>query len=136
MRESNEITYAISVLNMVSDGRTTDYDGAPIGIQASLAVRELSRLLPKPASKFLVRGWVNFVVEAGSEEEASSLVAAQAIEHPLLDDWGLDTVEELEEEWEDDLFVCDKCLHTFDVDCGVKPDGKKGVILCEGCANV
>jgi len=44
-RVKNELLYILSVLNMVGDGRTTDYDGAPIAIQANLAIRGLENLL-------------------------------------------------------------------------------------------
>lgn len=44
-RVKNELLYILTVLNMVADGRTTDYDGAPIAVQASIAVRGLEDLL-------------------------------------------------------------------------------------------
>lgn len=44
-RVKNELLYILTVLNMVADGRATDYDGAPIAVQASIAVRGLENLL-------------------------------------------------------------------------------------------
>lgn len=44
-RLHNELSYILSVLNMVGDGRTTDYDGAPISVQANLAAHGLENIL-------------------------------------------------------------------------------------------
>lgn len=49
----NPLEYAITVLNMVADGRTTDYDGVPINIQAALAVRELTHGLDLEDDTFI-----------------------------------------------------------------------------------
>jgi hypothetical protein len=47
--------------------------------------------------KFLVRGWVNFAVEAEDEAEAAEKVSQRQLEHRDIDDWGVDKVEDLEE---------------------------------------
>lgn len=45
----NPVEYALTVLNMVADGRSVDYDGNPIQRQAADAARELEAL-PKDGS--------------------------------------------------------------------------------------
>jgi len=34
---------------------------------------------------------------------------------------------------DDDKFQCERCGGTFDNDYSVKPEGKKGPMICEGC---
>jgi len=34
----------------------------------------------------------------------------------------------------DDEFQCESCGNIFDVEDGIKPDGKKGALYCTGCA--
>ena len=35
---------------------------------------------------------------------------------------------------DDDMFVCDRCGGVFDIEDSIKPEGKKGPIVCPACA--
>jgi hypothetical protein len=39
------LSYALSVLNMVADGRTVDYEGVDIRVQASVAAEDIENIL-------------------------------------------------------------------------------------------
>ena len=47
--------------------------------------------------KYLVRGWINFVVTAKDREKATELVCEKEVLHPHLDNWDVDEVELIEE---------------------------------------
>jgi len=50
--------------------------------------------------KYLVRGWVNFSVEAENEIEAAEKVNQRELEHRDVDGWGIEEVQDWRDEWD------------------------------------
>lgn len=87
---------AINARHSLLSNSDIDYDAAhDLGLSYE-GLRALHTESVGPR-KYLVRGWVNFVVEADSEDEASEKVFQRQLEHRDIDDWGVEETEVLED---------------------------------------